>query len=362
MGAPPSTPPDFRAAPSPNSPIFWHFARRLAPWMAATAAYIVVATLVVRWDMNRTGERAVDFGEDLYGIYMQLFFEPTEALPRAPIARIVFWITPLLGVILLARGVVRVGASVFDVAERRRLWVKIMSDGMKQHVIVCGLGHVGVRVVESLRGLGTNVVAIERSAEKSFAADVERLGVPVLYGDARRDDLLIQAGIQRARAVVCATDDDLTNLELAIDARRENPEIRVVMRVFDQRVAGKIGAALDLDDTFSTAALAGPIVALQAMEDGVRAVYRLADGSLRVDLEITAPEAWWGLTVGDCEDVVDGRIIAIRRGDKPPFRARHDQPIQKNDTLALDVPAENVARLRSAGRTRAVGKPRRTAS
>jgi Trk K+ transport system NAD-binding subunit len=236
--------------------------------------------------------------------------------------------------------------------------VKIMSDRMKDHIIVCGLGHVGVRVVESLRSLDANVVAIERRTTESFAAEVERLGVPVLYGDARRDNLLIEAGIQRARAVVCATDEDLSNLEVAIDARREKPNIRVVMRVFDQRVAGKIGAALDLDDTFSPAALAGPIVALQAMEDGVRAVYRLADGALRVDMEIIAPETWWNLTVADCEDLVDGRIVAIGRGKEPPFRAKHDHRIKKDDTLALDVPAENVGRLRSAARTRAHGRMR----
>lgn len=329
-----------------SSPIFWHFARQLVPWLVAIAVYLVVATVVVRWDMGRHGEPRDDFGADLYGMYTQLFFEPTQTLPHSALARAVFWITPVLGVALLLRGLLRVGSSLFDIEERRKLWVKIMSDRMKDHVIVCGLGHVGIRVVESLKALGVAIIAIEKRGVDSFAPDVERLGVPVIYGDARRDDLLLEAGVRVARSIVCATDDDLTNLELSIDARRENPKIRVVMRVFDQRVAGKVGAALDLDETFSTSALAGPIVALQAVEDGVVGVYRLSDGTLRVDMEVAAPKGLVGRTVSECEDAIDGRVVGLRRGDAALLRARHDTEIKEHDVLTLDLPAENIDRLK----------------
>jgi Trk K+ transport system NAD-binding subunit len=341
----PTAPPDFTGAPNVGSLVFWHFARRFAPWLLALAGYLVLATLVVRWDMIRGGEQPLDFGAELYGMYTQLFFEPTQNLPQATLARLVFWITPLLGAILLARGVVRVGASLFDVEERRRLWVKIMSDEMKGHIVVCGLGHVGVRVVEALEELGAPVVCIEKSQADAFGPNIEALGVPVHYGDARRDDLLVRAGIQRAKAVVCATDDDLTNLEIAIDARKENPSIRVVMRMFDKRVAGKIGDALHLDETFSTSALAGPLVALQATEPGVRGVYRLEDGSLRVNLETVAPDAWKGRTVAACEDAIEGSIVGLLRGKKV-VRPRHDTKIEQGDHLTLDLPAENLGRVR----------------
>lgn len=326
------------------SPIFWHFARALLPWIVAIAAYVVAGAIVVRWDMARTGEPLGDFGEELYGMYTQLFFEPTQTLPHAPMARAVFWVTPLFGALLLVRGVLRVGASIFDVEERRKLWVKIMTDRQKNHIVVCGLGNVGVRVVEALAKLGAPVVAIERRRAESFGEMVEALGVPVIYGDARRDELLIDAGIRKAKAVVCATDDDLTNLEVAIDARRENPDIRVVMRMFDQRVAGKMRSALDVDETFSTSALAGPLVALQATEPGVRGVYHLEDGSLRVDMEIPVPAGWRGRSVAACEDAVDGRIVGIRRAGAFT-RARHDTKLEDGDVLTLDVPASNLPKI-----------------
>lgn len=338
---------DFTSAPRMTSPIFWHFVRKMVPWLGAIAAYLLLATGIVRWDTARIGETRPDFGADLYGMYTQLFFEPTASLPSAPIARLVFWITPVLGVLLLVRGVVRVGASVFDVQERRKLWVKIMTDRMNNHVVVCGLGHVGVRIVESLKKLGVEVVAIERSNAESFGANIERLAVPVLYGDARQDDFLLQAGISRARSIICATDDDFTNLEVAIDAKRENPDIRVVMRVFDQRVATKVGTALAFEETFSSAALAGPLIALRALSEGVLAVYREASGDLRVDMQVPVPEAWVGKAVADLEDAIDARIISIQHGKVAPRRARHDTKIAKGDVVTLDIAAENVSRIRT---------------
>jgi voltage-gated potassium channel len=337
--------PDSVSAPSVGSPIFWHFARQLVPWLVALVVYLVLATFVVRWDVARVGDPLGDFGADLYGMYTQIFFEPTASLPRAPIARAVFWITPLLGALLVARGVLRVGASIFDVDERHKLWVKIMSDRMKDHVVVCGLGHVGIRVVESLKSLGASVVAIEKNPTDSFAAVVEGLGFPVLYGDARRDALLVEAGIQRAKAVVCATDDDLTNLEVAVDAKKENPKIRVVMRMFDQRVAQKMRVALDVDETFSTSALSGPLVALHATQPGVRGVYHLEDGTMRVTIELRVRPSWRDRTVTECEDLVDGRIIGIRKAGGALSRPRHDAKLVEGDVVTFDIPAEAIERL-----------------
>jgi voltage-gated potassium channel len=331
-----------------TSLLLWHFAGRLVPWIATLGAYLFVATFVLRWDMERLGERRADFGADLYAMYTQIFFEPTAPLPRSPIARAVFWITPLLGAALLARGIFRVGGSLFDVEERRKLWVKIMTDGMKDHIVVCGLGHVGVRVIESLVALEKSVVAIEQNRTESFSATAEGLGVPVLYGDARRDELLIEAGVRHARAIVCATNDDLANLEVAIDAKRENPTIRVVMRMFDRRMAEKMRTALDVDETFSTSALSGQLVALQATEPGVLAVYPLEDGSMRVAMQVPAPRGWLGKTVAACEDAIDGRVVGVRSRGGALGRARHDTTIAEGDVVTLDLPASSIPRLRSS--------------
>jgi voltage-gated potassium channel len=59
-----------------------------------------------------------------------------------------------------------------------------------------------------------------------------------------------------ARAIVIASNDDHANLEVALDARRMNPGIGVVRRLFDQQVATKIKPAFTVDEVFSVSALA----------------------------------------------------------------------------------------------------------
>ncbi len=325
-----------------------HFVRAMAPPLAMVVVYTIVAALVVRWDMGRSGEEVRTVGEELYGMYTQLFFEPTEDLPKAPIARLVFWVTPIFGVLLVAEGIVKIGSSLLSAQARRELWVRIMSERMLDHVIVIGLGHVGYRVVESLLQLGQAVVAIERR-EDSFLESVRALNVPVFLGDARRDELLVEAGIERARALVCSTDDDLVNLEVALDAKRMNKDVRVIMRMFDQRLANKVGGALELDETFSTSALAAPLIALQATQGGVRAVYTTADGEGRVALEMVVGPRFAERTAAELEDAVDARVITVRsKSSRSAVRAKADTPIGPGDQLLLDAGARAVDALRAA--------------
>ncbi|HET8646491.1 MAG TPA: hypothetical protein VFO85_13435, partial [Vicinamibacteria bacterium] len=100
--------------------------RRLGPPLLAAVAYTLVAAWAYWWDVRRTGVPR-DYGGALYAIYTQLFFEPTEELPRGLLGRAVLWITPLAGVFLVAEGLVKVGASLFDLAARREVWVRLMS-------------------------------------------------------------------------------------------------------------------------------------------------------------------------------------------------------------------------------------------
>jgi Trk K+ transport system NAD-binding subunit len=225
-----------------------------------------------------------------------------------------------------------------------------MIERMNGHVVVCGLGHVGFRVVQSLLASHAKVVAIEKRAEGSFREHVAALGVPVLAGDARRDELLVEAGVDRAVAVVCATNDDLANLEVAIDAKRMNPSIRVVMRMFDQRLASKVEGVLDLDRTFSTSALAGPLVALWATQDGVRSVYQVGPkAELRVTAEVEVGVDARVATVRELEDGFEGRVIALRKRGQDDFdRVRGETRLGPRDVVLVDVLQDELARLRAA--------------
>lgn len=324
----------------------FHFGRRLLPPIFAVGAYMLVATLVLRWDVSRTGDALGDFQTSLYTVYRQLFFEPTESLPVRPIGRAIVWLTPLVGVVLVAQGLVKVGTTVFDKDSRRELWDKIMTDQMRGHIVVCGLGHVGYRVVEELRRLGEDIVGLELNAEGSFLEVVRGWGIPVYIGDARRDELLVSCGVARAKAVVCATSNDLANLEIALDSKRMNPEVRVVMRMFDQRLAGKVGGALELDESFSTSALAAPLIAIQSTHAGVRSAYRV-DDEVRLTAEAVIGPVMAGTSVSEVEDKVACRVIQRRRENDVTFSAARDKDVlAERDVVIVDTAAVNLTTVR----------------
>jgi len=168
----------------------------------------------------------------------------------------------------------------------------------------------------------------------------------VHIGDARRDDLVKAAGIERAKAIVCATGDDLANLEIALDAKRMNPSVRVVMRMFDQRLAAKVGGALELDQSFSTSALAAPLIAIQATQEGVHAAYRL-DEVIRVTAEIEVGERPSAETVGALEGKTPCRVVSRRKGGEGAFApASADDAVAAGDVLIVDVPAVDLPGVR----------------
>lgn len=321
-----------------------HVLGRLGRPFAWVVAYTAFATVVVRFDMRRAGAPLPDVQQTAYGLFTQLFMEPTEPFPPTTVARLFYWITPLVGAFLIAQGLLKVGASLFDLAARREMWVRIVTDQMRDHVVVCGLGHVGYRVVEELHALGVPVLGVERHDVDSFVAAVRDLGIPVHVGDARRDELLLSCGMARARAVVCATNDDMANLEIALDAKRMNPDVRVVLRMFDQRVAAKVGGALDLDESFSTSALAAPLIALQATQEGVLSAYRLG-GALRVTAEVSVRRAG---TVAELEARAEGfRIVGVPAADGLRTLRGADR-LDEGSVVVVDAAADRLPSVRAA--------------
>ena len=137
---------------------------------------------------------------------------------------------------------------------------------MKNHIVVCGLGQLGYRVIEHLRKQGRMVFAIEKEGHDDFIELAQALGSEILIADARLPTSLEQAQIADADSLIIATDDDLANLEIAINARAIRPDLRVVLRMFDPNLAAKMESAFDIHTVFSTTALAAPAFAMAALD------------------------------------------------------------------------------------------------
>ncbi len=119
---------------------------------------------------------------------------------------------------------------------RRRMHRRI--EALEGHFILCGFGRVGRAVVEEYAGRGVAVVVIEidhRSAE-----ELDDLGVPYLIADPQNDGVLEEAGIHRARGIVCAVDSDAINAFIALSARTLNPSLVLVARAADPHSESKL--------------------------------------------------------------------------------------------------------------------------
>lgn len=159
------------------------------------------------------------------------------------------------------------------------------------HVIVCGLGNVGFRVVEELLQHGERVVVIERSQDNAFIGTCRRLGAAVIVGDAVVLEVLRQARAGTARALVACTSNDLANLEIALLARELNPKQRLVLRMSDPQLAETARATANLRLALSLPALAAPAYVAALYGDRVMTLFRLGTQMLAaVELTVQAED------------------------------------------------------------------------
>lgn len=241
----------------------WTIFTLLVALAVGTAAFATASAEALGLD---PGSARPDPGAAAYGAWMALFAQPVWALPRAWSLQLLCALYPLVGFGVIGEGIVRLGILLNAKRNNEREWMKVSASTYRDHVILCGLGSLGYRILEQLREQGLAVVAIEKSGDARFVAAAKSTGTPVLVRDAKEDQALVDAGISHARVIIIATNDDLANIEVALDARRLNPRVRVVMRQYEQAIAAKIKEAGVVDVAFSSTALAAPLVAGLAIE------------------------------------------------------------------------------------------------
>jgi Trk K+ transport system NAD-binding subunit len=171
-------------------------------------------------------------------------------------------------------------------------------------VVVCGLGNVGYRVVEELLGADARVVVIEADRNNRFLASARRLGAVVVPGDATVPEVLRQARVGTARAVVAATGAELANVEIALLTRELNPLQRVVVRLSDADLAETLREAANVRLALSVPALAAPAFVAALFGDRVQCAVRIG-GRLLMVVEVVVPAD------DDCLDGQTVRAVAI---------------------------------------------------
>jgi Trk K+ transport system NAD-binding subunit len=122
----------------------------------------------------------------------------------------------------------------------------------RDHVIVVGLGQVGLRLCMLLRECGIAVVAVDDREDGENVGKAREDGLPVVIGRGGDPSLLRRLSLDQALALAAVTDDDLENLSIALAARSLRDDVRTVLRVGDGRLANetrslfKVGVVRDV--------------------------------------------------------------------------------------------------------------------
>jgi Trk K+ transport system NAD-binding subunit len=200
------------------------------------------------------------------------------------------------------------------------------------HVIVVGLGSIGVRVVQGLLAAGREVVVVERDESNRFALQVRGLGVPIVVGDATLEGTLVVAGLRGARAIAVLTSDDMINIETGLVAREVLAErwehVPVVLRVFDRQLGQTVRDSFQLRFVRSTADLAAPWFVGAALGLEVLGTFSVAREHLLLGrLRVARGGGLDGVAMGELSSRT--RVVALDRA-----RGGLEHPVRRETRFA----------------------------
>lgn len=235
---------------------------------------------------------------------------------------------------------------------------------LKEHFIVCGFGRIGRPVCERLEAAGHDVVVIE--GDQNALEEARERGFLAIRGNATEDEVLLEAGVGRAKGIVCAVNSDADNIVIALGARELRPDIQIVARVDEDGATRKIqrAGADHVVSPFRTAAMDIANGILQPNVTGFLSQANHTDGGFELS-EVTVDVG----SRGDGRSIAALRrqgsaelvFVAIKRVDGTTNLGPTDvERVAGGDVIIVAGPPLAVRRISSmvAG-DRAKGKPAR---
>lgn len=221
---------------------------------------------------------------------------------------------------------------------------------MHDHVVVVGLGSIGVRVVGDLAAAGYDVLVIEPDENNRYLPTVAELDVPVIFGDPTMRQTLESARVERARGVALVTQDDMENIETGIvllEMLGSDTKVPLVMRVQGRALGTAVHRRFGFENVRSIVDLAAPWFIGAAMGLQVLGTFWVGQRSFMVGgMLVAAGSELDGLRMVDLS--TQTRVIAIIRPEGPVrLRPRRDARLKAGDTAYLIGPyRELIATLR----------------
>lgn len=161
-----------------------------------------------------------------------------EVAPLHPAGKIFTSFIIITGVAALAYLGGKAAQMILEKTILRRKKMSRMVNSLNGHYIVCGYGRMGQAICEGLKENNVEFVVIENSEEKIEM--IEEKGYLTVQGDCTSDDVLINAGLKRAKGLVAVVRTDAENVFAALSAKGLNPDIFVVSRAIEEGTESKL--------------------------------------------------------------------------------------------------------------------------
>lgn len=285
---------------------------------------------------NTVNEPVDSLAEAVYIVLIATFLQPPNRdFPQYFGLQLFHFFMPVVGLIALAQGLADFGNLLFNRRARSKEWEMAVASTLKNHIVLVGLGHLGYRILRTLHGMGKPLVAIEQNPKVDTLNGARTLRIPVINDDASRQVALEGANIKRARTIILASQNDAMNLQIALKARSLNPNIQVVIRIFDEDFAHS------LQDQFGFIALsatemAAPVFAAAAA--GVDVTNPISvEGQLlslaRFTIAQKSPLA--GKTVGYLENEYNINVVLLRHDHETEMPPKDTSPLGAGDVIAV---------------------------
>lgn len=177
-------------------------------------------------------------------------------------------------------------------------------DALKNHYVICAYGRVGRAAASEFRQQGTPFVVVE--PQVSLVPLMEEHDVPYISADPTQEAVLIQAGVEHAKGLVCAVDSDAINVYITLTARTLNPKLSIVSRSSAPESVDQLQRA-GADRVVSPYTLSGRRMAALALQPAVVEF---------IDMVAVAPDLRLEEIVVGAGSPLDGRTVGEATGER----------------------------------------------
>ena len=316
-----------------DSTALWReFRRSIVVFLLAT----LVGGFVYGELLVQAGYPAVPYIELPYMMVMLMIFQSPGQAPPQPQLIIFWYFMPVIGVYVVGRGAADFIRLFFDRSERRNAWEEAVASTYRNHVIVMGAGHLGLRVIRSLVSMGFEVVAVDNAIKPESEAELNRLRVPLISADGRLSETMKSAGLRHAQAFIVCTSNDHMNLEITMRARDLNPTIRIVVRLWDNQFATQIRRFMNVEAVLSASDLAAPAFAASALNIEITQTLTVGDTEYSmIRLQVAAGSFLDGETIEALQDSYQIDIVLHGHGESVNVHPAHNVRVRAGDTLVI---------------------------